>query len=301
MIRELKTFIAVSREGTFAGAAQKIGLTQAAVSAQMQRLEVELGFALFDRQGRSAQINAKGQQLLLQAQELILLYSNLGATPVASAKAMHINVGAIATLQRTVLPDALADFHSTSPGCHTRIIPAVSMDMVNLVDAGDIDMAAIIRPPFQLQSELQWQTLAREPFRLIVPSHVTGSDWTQLLAEQPFIRYDRASFGGRLVDRFLRQMHVGLHEICECDELETIVKLVANGAGVALFPQTAAFAHWPAKVRAIDLGVHTFYRETGLLHRQEQSLAEPVRQLVQAIMKCAPYQQVMAASPPTRQ
>src|SRR5690606_37577148 len=181
MIRELKTFIAVSREGTFANAAQKIGLTQAAVSAQMQRLEARLGFTLFDRQGRSATINAKGQQLLTQAQELIHLYSNLGAAPVANTEAMHINVGAIATMQRTLLPEALTDFHRHHTGCHTRIIPGVSMDMVNLVDAGDIDMAAIIRPPFQLQSELHWRTLAREPFRLIVPSHVTGDDWTLLL------------------------------------------------------------------------------------------------------------------------
>ena len=282
MIRELKTFIAVSREGTFAGAAHKIGLTQAAVSAQMHRLEDELGFALFDRQGRAAKINARGQQLLLQAQELIQLYSNLGATPVANTKAMHINVGAIATMQRTLLPEALTDFHRHHTGCHTRIIPGVSMDMVNLVDAGDIDMAAIIRPPFQLQSELP-----REPFRLIVPSHVTGDDWALLLSTQPFIRYDRTSFGGRLVDRFLRHMHIGLHEICECDELETIARLVANGAGVALLPQTETFTRWPAKVRAIDLGSHTFDRETGLLHRHEQSLAEPVRQLIQSIVAYA--------------
>ncbi|HLU02890.1 MAG TPA: LysR family transcriptional regulator [Advenella sp.] len=298
MIRELKTFIAVAREGTFAGAAKKIGLTQAAVSAQMQRLEDGLGFALFDRRGRSAKINAKGQQLLLQAQELIHLYGNLGETPVAHAKAMHINVGAIATLQRTVLPDALAGFHKTSPGCHTRIIPGVSMELVNLVDAGDVDMAAIIRPPFPLQSDLQWQTLAREPFRLIVPSRIAGSDWVHLLSEQPFIRYDRASFGGRLVDRFLRNMHIGLNEICECDELETIAKLVENGAGVALFPQTAAFKRWPAKIRAIDLGVHTFYRETGLLHRQEQNLPEPVRQLIQFIMKCSQRRPSVSAFPP---
>ncbi|AHG66131.1 LysR family transcriptional regulator [Advenella mimigardefordensis] len=299
MIRELKTFIAVSREGTFAGAAHKIGLTQAAVSAQMHRLEDELGFALFDRQGRAAKINARGQQLLLQAQELIQLYSNLGATPVANAQAMHINVGAIATLQRTILPNALAAFHKACPGCHTRIIPGVSMDMLNLVDAGEVDMAAIIRPPFQLQSELQWQTLAREPFRLIVPSHVTGDDWAQLLSEQPFIRYDRASFGGRLVDRFLRNMHIGLNEICECDELETIARLVENGAGVALFPQTAAFTRWPAGIRGLDLGVHTFYRETGLLHRQAQSLAEPVRQLVQFITQSAQQQQALGASAPS--
>lgn len=287
MIRELKTFVVVSREGTFAGAAQKIGLTQAAVSAQMQRLEADLGFALFDRQGRSAKINEKGLQLLQQAQQLLQLYSNLGTSPVSTSTGVQINVGAIATLQRTLLPGALAQFHKTYDGCHTRIIPGVSMDMLNLVDAGDVDLAAIVRPPFQLQSELQWQTLAREPFRLIVPRDITGNDWLRLLSERPFIRYDRASFGGRQVDRFARSMHITLHEICECDELEAIVMLVENQAGVALFPQTAAFATWPPGVRAIDLGGHTFYREIGLLHRHEADLKEPVRQLIHLIIEHA--------------
>ena len=47
MLRELQTFIAVARHGTFAGAGAHIGLTQSAVSAQMQRLEAHLGVSLF--------------------------------------------------------------------------------------------------------------------------------------------------------------------------------------------------------------------------------------------------------------
>ena len=58
MIRELKTLIAVAQHGTFAAAGQRIGLTQAAVSAQMKRLEAELGVALFERSGRAAMRNA---------------------------------------------------------------------------------------------------------------------------------------------------------------------------------------------------------------------------------------------------
>ena len=287
MIRELRTFIAISREGSFAGAAHKIGLTQAAVSAQMQRLESELGFEVFDRKGRSARINAKGKQLLQQAQELIQLYNNLGAAPRENLQAIQINIGAIATMQRTLLPTALAEFHQSYSGCHTHIIPGVSMDLVHLVDAGDLDLAAIVRPPFQLQSDLHWRVLAREPFRLIVPTHVCGDDWAQILAEQPFIRYDRASFGGRQVERFLRDMHISPREICECDELEAIAKLVEYGAGIALFPQTAAFAQWPQSIRAIDLGPHTFYREIGLLHRQESLMSDPIAQLIELISQQA--------------
>lgn len=285
MIKELKTLIAVAREGTFAAAGNRIGLTQAAVSAQIQRLEAQLGFEIFDRKGRSAHLNRKGHQVLLQAQELLRLYDNLGGGTAELTASVLINIGAIASVQRSYLPDALARFHQQCPQCRTRILPGVSMELVNLVDAGEIDMAAIIRPPFPLQNDLRWTTLALEPYRLIVPREVSGEDWAALLSSLPFIRYDRASFGGRQVDRFLRQMHFTLREVCELDELEAIIKLVENGVGVALVPQTAAHHDWPAGVRALDLGPHAFHRDIGLVHRS--SLTEPVRILAELIAEQA--------------
>ncbi|WP_338498770.1 LysR family transcriptional regulator [Pseudomonas sp. WP18] len=283
MIKELKTLIAVAREGTFAAAGNRIGLTQAAVSAQVQRLEAELGFELFDRKGRTAHLNPMGQQVLLQAQELLKLYDNLGSAAVGQPASVRVNIGAIASVQRSYLPVALARFHQQSPLCRTRVIPGLSMELVNLVDAGEIDLAVIIRPPFSLHSDLRWTTLALEPYRLIVPRQVPGDDWAALLSTHPFIRYDRSSFGGRQVDRFLRQMHVTPHEVFELDELEAIVKLVENGVGVALVPQTTQNPPWPAGVRALDLGVHTFHRDIGLIHRSGQGLTEPARLLAELI------------------
>lgn len=283
MIKELKTLIAVAREGTFAAAGHRIGLTQAAVSAQMQRLEAELGFEIFDRKGRTAHLNKMGQQILLQAQDLLRLYDNLGSTAVGLPPSVLVNIGAIASVQRSYLPDALARFHQRCPYCRTRVIPGLSMELVNLVDTGEIDMAVVIRPPFSLQSDLRWTTLALEPYRLIVPRDVAGDDWTQLLTSQPFIRYDRSSFGGRQVDRFLRQMHFNLREVCELDELEAIIKLVENGVGVALVPQTSPDFEWPAGVRAFDLGPHTFHRDIGLVHRARETFTEPVRVLAELI------------------
>ncbi|AQL37956.1 LysR family transcriptional regulator [Pseudomonas syringae] len=284
MIKELKTLIAVAREGTFAAAGDRIGLTQAAVSAQMQRLEAQLGVELFDRKGRSAQLNRMGQQVLLQGQELVRLYGSLGSSATGSAPNVLVTIGAIASVQRSFLPDALALFHRQFPQCRTRVIPGLSMDLVNQVDAGEVDLAAIIRPPFSLHSDLRWTTLMREPYRLIVPADLQGEDWAELISSQPFIRYDRSSFGGRQVDRFLRQTHVSLREVCELDELDAIVKLVANGVGVALVPETATIQAWPAGVRALDLGPHTFHRDIGLVHRARRSLTEPVNVLAQLLI-----------------
>ncbi|MFY9513615.1 MAG: LysR family transcriptional regulator, partial [Rubrivivax sp.] len=273
MLRELKTLVAVAREGTFAAAGQRVGLTQAAVSAQMQRLEQTLGFPLFERVGRTAKLNALGRQTLLQAQELLQLCDKLGSQEAGPQAGAFVGLGAIASVQRSWLPGTLARFHKESPGSRTRVLPGVSMALLDQVDAGEIDLAIIIRPPFSLHSDLRWTTLASEPFRLLVPRRLDGEDWAALLSQQPFIRYDRHSFGGRQVDRFLRAAQLAVRELCELDEQEAIVQLVAKGVGVALVPQTAAPRQWPAAVRAIDLGPHTFHRDIGLLHRDSRGLS----------------------------
>jgi len=287
MIRELKTLVVVAREGTFAAAASQINLTQAAVSAQMQRLEGELGFEIFERKGRNAQLNRRGQQILIQAQEVIRLYNGLGSNALGGAPSVQVDIGAIASIQRSLLPRALAQFHSTRAECRTRIIPGVSLHLLNAVDARELDIALIIRPPFELQSDLQWTTLASEPYRLIVPAGLPDDDWSDILSTQPFIRYDRSSFGGRQVDRFLRQSHFNTRDVCELDELDAITELVAKGVGVALVPQTIERDAWPASVRAYDLGARTFHRDIGLVHPANVALSEQVTLLIDLIVQAA--------------
>lgn len=287
MIRELKTFLMVAKEGTFAATGDKIGLTQAAVSAQMQRLEADLGFPLFDRSGRNARLNQKGLQLVTQAQELLSLYDGLGERLDRTTLDKTVTVGAIASVQRTLLPDALTLFCKQSSACRVRVIPGLSMELINLVDAGEIDMAAVLKPSFSLPQGLQWSALAHEPFHLIVPKNVQGDDIAELLTSQPFIRYDRSSFGGRHVDRFLRDMNFAVKEICELDELEAIFKLVSNGVGVALLPQTRAWRRWPSAVRALSLGEKVFYRDVGLIHRPLDNLDDEIRRISEQIVMLA--------------
>lgn len=283
MIRELKTLIAVAREGTFAAAAQKVGLTQAAVSAQIARLEAELGLELFDRTGRNAVLNPIGHQTLLQAQEMVKLYHNLGSFTPETQATQLVTIGAIASIQRMLLPGALAAFCRQCPNFRTRVLPGLSMELLDQVDAGEIDMAVIIHPAFSLQSDLKWVPLAGEPYRLLVPKKAPNEDWQGLITSQPFIRYDRASFGGRQVERFLRKLHLSPREVCELDELEAIAKLVGNGVGVALVPETLGHKAWPAGVRALDLGEHTFYRDIGLVHPAKRTVNEPVMELARII------------------
>ncbi|MDR5739934.1 LysR family transcriptional regulator [Caballeronia sp. LZ016] len=287
MLRELRTFIAVARHGTFAGAGAHIGLTQSAVSAQMQRLEAHLGFALFDRTGRSATLNNAGRRTLELADELIALYARLAEPEGDDGRGGTLGVGTIASAHAVLLPDAIAMFRRTLPAWRIRIVPGVSLNLLAQVDAGETDMAVIIRPPFSLPSELQWRTLVAEPFVLLAPSAYKKKSWRELIETQSFIRYDRRSFGGRQVELFLRKKRIDVHDAIEVDELQGIAQLVARGMGVALAPKSAGIGAWPRGVVALDLGDDTFYREIGLVERTRRLRDDAATRLADCIVQAA--------------
>jgi len=286
MMRELKTFVTVAHLGSFAGAGARLGLTQSAVSAQIQRLEQTLGFTLFERSGRAAKLNAAGRETLPRAEEIVGLFQQLGHPAAAREGGGLVRVGAIASAHVSFLPTAVANFCQAYPDCRLRIVPGVSLNLLGQVDAGEIDIAVMIRPPFALPVDLEWKSLAREPYVMLAPSHAEG-DWRSLLETQPFIRYDRASFGGRLVDQFLRLLRAGVRDMIELDELQMILQLVAQGLGVALVPRSHFMAPWPAQVRVLELGEHTFYREIGMVERPRharQTLASRLAEHISAAM-----------------
>jgi len=270
MLRELKTFVAVARHGTFAAAGQQVGLTQSAVSAQMRVLEQSLGFRLFERSGRAAVLNAAGRHALALAEQMLGLYAQMALPTSAAEWQGELKVGAIATLQTGLLPEALPRFRAAAPRVELKLVPGVSLNLLSQIDAGELDLALLIKPPFDLPKELLQISLAHEPFVLITPLGVTADDPLQILAEQPFVRYDRRSFGGRRVNQFLREQRLAVQEALELDELEAIVRMVECGLGVSLIPCAGLWLQRPTQLRVIELGALTFYRELVAILRRAQ-------------------------------
>lgn len=278
MLRELKTFIAVTRYGTFAAAGMHIGLTQSAVSAQIRNLEQALGIRLFDRTGRQALLNAAGQRALPMAREMLETFARMAVSDDVSEYRGELKIGAVATVQTGLLPHALLRLRQQAPLLEAKLVPGVSLSLLSQVDTGEVDLAILIRPPFELPKELSAQVIRKEPFVLIVPQDLPGDDPLRLLAEHPHVRYDRNSFGGRLVTRFLREQQVDVHVALELDELEAIVKMVECGLGVSLLPEAGLWVEHGARVRVIALGELTFYREIVLLQRYNQR-TQPIQRL----------------------
>ena len=270
MLRELKTFVAVARYGTFAAAGLRVGLTQSAVSAQMRVLEQSLGVRLFDRSGRSAALSAGGRHALPLAEQMLGLYAQMALPTALEEWQGELRIGAIASVQTGLLPEALVRFRTQAARVELKLVPGVSLDLLGQVDAGELDLAVLIRPPFEVPKELLQIGLAREPFVLIAPPGMTGDDPLQLLREQPFVRYDRRSFGGRQVERFLREQRLTPHEALELDELEAIVRMVECGLGVSLIPRAGLWCQRPQTLRVLELGELTFHRELVAILRRAQ-------------------------------
>lgn len=287
MITELRTFISVCRHGTFAAAGERIGLTQSAVSSQIKRLEEALGFELFDRTGRSATLNAAGETTLVRAEEICALYAKLSELPDDATDRGLLRIGAIASTQSTLVARALEKLRKGFPLLRVHISPGVSMRLMDDLDAGKIDAVVIIRPPFGILPDLTWQSLVHEPYVLIAPANLPGKDWRTLLQEQPFLRYDRASFGGRMVERFLRREGIVVKDSIEVDEIPGLIHLASKGLGVALVPLVEAHLPLPPGVRMLSLGEFTFYREIGLLQRKPRASPPIVAQFAQCLREAA--------------
>ena len=265
MLREFKTFIAVARQGSFTAAGRALGLTQSAVSAQIQRLEDALGVRLFDRTARAAVLNGAGREVLAQAEQFVAMVERM-ADPAGKATAGTLRMGAIASVQQGVLVRALAAFRDEYPDVRVRVVPGVSLNLLGLVDSGEVELAVLIRPPYALPADLVWHELAREPIVLVAPAGAPRLSWRELLAALPFIRYDRASFGGRVVDGLLRRLRITVKESVELDEIDAIASLVRQGLGVALLPWSARMS--ARGLRVIPLPEAGAFREIGIVHRQ---------------------------------
>lgn len=270
MIRELKTFVCVARRGTFAAAGREVGLTQSAVSAQIKNLEDSLGVALFDRTGRAATLNAAGQRAVALADEILQLFGRMGSPDSANDFRGALRIGAISTAQTGILPQALVLLRSKAPFIEASLVPGVSLNLLSQVDAGELDLAIMIKPPFSLPKELHAEVIAKEPFVLIMPANIQGDDPQQILSDNPFIRYDQRSFGGRRVTQFLRERKLEVQQTLELDELDAIVKMVRAGLGVSLVPMAGLWLEHAEDVRIIDLGEMTFFREIVLVSKYLQ-------------------------------
>lgn len=237
-VRLLKTFLAVAAEGSFAGAAQRVALTQAAVGLQMRSLEAELRRPLFERSGKTVRLNQAGRELLPQAERLADLFEQM-REPEHAPRAMEgtLHIGAVVSALRPLLQATLA-LKRRHPGLDLHVSAAKSGELLARVAEGALDAAIAVHEPGadRLQAGLVWTPLYAEPMVVLAARSMPEQPIRSLVQRQPFIRFDRQEHTGQLVDRTLRRLRARPQEFLELNAIETIVDLVRAGLGVTMVP-----------------------------------------------------------------
>lgn len=253
-IRLLRTFAAVAAEGSFAAAAARVALTQAAVGQQMRTLESDLRRPLFTRQGKTVVLNDSGHELLPQVRRLLALYDQmLASAPAAQPMAGTLNLGAVVSAVRPLLQATLA-LKARHPALDLHVSAAKSMELLARVRAGELDAAIVVREHGPAQAGLAWTALYTEPMVLLAPRALGELSPRVLVQQHPFIRFDRTEHTGRLVQRTVRALRARPQEFLELNAIEGIVDLVRSGLGVTVLPRLrdGRWSH-DARLRVLDI------------------------------------------------
>lgn len=290
-LRNLRSFVAVAQTGGLAAAADRVALTPAAVSLQLRALEAELRCELFARGGRHLVLNDAGRDLLPRAERLVALHDEMrsaaargSATAAGPAVTGLYRIGsivsAVAPLARVVV-----ELKREHAQLEVQLAVARSIDMAEACAGGALDAAVLVRGDAKPARGLAWTPLYSEPLVLLAHAGVRGHDALRVLAEQPFLRFERRQRTGALVQKALRQHRLEVAEFLELNSIEAITELVRQRVGVALLPRLA-HARWaddPA-LRVLALPGPPMRREVGLLQRRDR-LALPATAIVAALQR----------------
>ncbi|MEZ0602157.1 LysR substrate-binding domain-containing protein [Paraburkholderia sp. IW21] len=267
-IRFIRTFIAVARCGSFAAAAEKVALTQAAVSMQMQTLEAELKRPLFERVGRTNRLTSIGKQILPQAERLVALYDTMRLTGLGEETAGSISIGAVDSAMGA-LAAAVTELKVQYPNLDVRLVTGKAFALAPQVETGEIDAAVIVEMAGKTPVSLNWTPLYSEPMVAVGARSVAAGSAAELLSGRPFLRFERSQRTGALIERALRHNRLAVTEFLELNSLEVIVELVRQNAGVSVVPllEYGSWASDPA-LRVIPLHSNTPPRIVGMLERK---------------------------------
>ena len=249
--RYLQSFVMVVDSGSFADAARRLNLTPAAVGARVRALEETIGTALVRRAGRTVRATEAGLKILNNARAVLRDVRDLKAIANDDAPLGELRLGASSSAMTGVLPPVLRALYSRHPKLAVHIEPGNSATLYQRVTDGALDAALLVEPQFVLPKSCDWRVLVEEPLCVLAPAALAGRDPLELLASEPFIRYDRATWGGRLADRCLAERGIAPRERIEIDGLGAIAAFVSQGLGVSLIPDWTP--PWPAGLDVIKL------------------------------------------------
>jgi DNA-binding transcriptional LysR family regulator len=149
-LRHLRYFVGVGEEQHFGRAAKRLSIVQPALSRQIQDLERELGFALFDRLPRGVKLNAAGKRFLEDARRILLELNEAKtrAARVARGQSGTLRIGFTESASwHGVVPASFRRFREMKPDAELQLQPSPSLVQLEAIRSGRLDAGFVYNSP----------------------------------------------------------------------------------------------------------------------------------------------------------
>jgi DNA-binding transcriptional LysR family regulator len=242
-LHDLRYFVAVAEDLHFGRAAERLHMTQPALSRQIQALEAELGVQLFQRTKRSVQLTIAGQAFFEEAKQILRHMEQAIQTTkrVARGEAGQLRLCFTASALRNVLPEIVRVFRDRYPDVQLTLNERCTRDQVVAFQQHQVDVG-FLYPPVD-EKLLALQPIADEVWIVALPKGHYLVDQKHLtldaLANEAFILHPRQA-GPTFYDQTIRlceQAGFSPNVVQEVETSQTRVGLVAAGMGITFVPE----------------------------------------------------------------
>ncbi|MBN9064337.1 MAG: hypothetical protein BGP06_01920 [Rhizobiales bacterium 65-9] len=270
-LRFLETFVCAARLKSFSLAAEKLNMSQAAVSSRIGALEAELGVKLFERDARGVRVTPLGAEALSRAEDIVRRVADFRQSLVDPlALRGSIRIGVIDTITHSWLPQFIERVRMSYPRVAVQLAVDSSLNLARELTEGTVDLALILGPV--MAKGVVNTDLGAFPCLWVAGQNVSFPSRQLLIgdiAAKPILAYSRDSPPHQEIMQLLREGGVDNPQIYNCNSLATTIRLALDGLGVGPLPTGVIDGHLASgalqplwtNVRSLRLSCHAAYRD----------------------------------------
>lgn len=256
-LRKLRHFVAVAEEGNISRAAQKVFLTQPALSRQIKALEEELGQCLFERQPHSIRLTPAGERLLREAPGLLAQADQVMQRVREAGRERKLRVGYAPSLAVGILSSAVTHFTQVHPNTRVELSDLSTTELLSGLENRQLDVVVTVNR-HGVTRGIHWVPLTREPWQLAVKrNHPLARRVPLSMAEvagEPLLIFRQEDYPEywEFIGGWLRTYRQRPNLAGEYDGADSLMAAVEAGLGVAVV--TARLARlYPGRVQMCSL------------------------------------------------
>jgi DNA-binding transcriptional LysR family regulator len=240
-LHTLTVFVVVCEMGGMTKAAQRLTMTQSAVSHVIRKLEIGLGTKLLDRRARPVKPTQAGEELLAHGHGLLeaAIRTQAAVRDIGHATLPRLRIGYTDSFASTAGPTFTKRLRNFAD--NITVWSGLSTSLINDLVRRDLD-AVVSWQPLRRLEKLDHRPLMTEPFVIVVPPRmaaaVTGLSLDQLTRNHSLIRYSLRSQIGRQIERFIEDQEIDVSPGLQFDQTDAVYAMVAASMGWAITTPT---------------------------------------------------------------